>query len=78
MLNQSGIVRGGVRVGRGRKPKEIKAVLHLPDNEQVIQQFGKKMADFYAAQVEKRLQSMPKERKLEIVQGLMDNYKKNA
>ena len=51
----------------GQKKKEIKAVLHLPENVNTIRRFEKKMCDFYAAQVEQRLQSLPKEKKLEVL-----------
>ena len=58
----------------GRKTKEIKAVLHLPDNEHAIRQFEKKICNFYTKQVEQRLGPLPKERKLEALQALIKNY----
>ena len=58
----------------GRSKKEIRAVLHLPDNEQALRQFEKKICDFYAAQVERKLHSLPKDKKIEIVDALIANY----
>jgi hypothetical protein len=63
---------GGVFVGQKRK--EIKAVLHLPENEQAIRQFEKKICDFYAAQVEQRLHSLPKEKKLEVLKIMLSSF----
>ncbi len=62
----------------GQKTKEIKVVLHLPDNEYAIQRFEKKICDFYASQVEQKLRSMPKERKLEIIDAILSHYAKQA
>lgn len=60
----------------GRKCKEIKAVLYLPESENGICHFDKKICDFYAAQVEKKLHSsnLTKQQKLEILHLLMDDY----
>ena len=55
----------------GRQRKEIKAVLCLPKSGKALHQFEKRMSDFYAAQVEKRLQSLPKEQKLEVIDALL-------
>jgi len=55
----------------GRQKKEIKAVLVLPKSEKALRQFEKKICDFYAAQVEQRLQSLPKEKKLEVIDALL-------
>ena len=63
---------GGVFVGQ--KKKEIKVVLHLPENEQAIRRFEKKMCDFYANQVEKMLHSLPKEKKLETLQSMISSF----
>jgi len=54
-----------------RQKKEIKAILHLPKSEHAQRQFEKKMCDFYIAQVEKRIQSLPKQQKLEVVDALL-------
>ena len=56
-----------------RQKKEIKAVLHLPKSDQALRQFEKRMCDFYAAQVEKRLHSLPKEQKLEVLNAMLSN-----
>jgi hypothetical protein len=58
----------------GRKSQEIKAVLHLPESEIGMRRFEKKMGDFYASQVEKRLLPLPKKQKLEVLQALIDNF----
>ena len=58
----------------GRQRKEIKAVIVPPKNKQAIRQFEKRMCDFYAAQVEKRLHSLPKEKKLEVLDSLISVY----
>jgi len=54
-----------------RCKKEIKAVIVPPKSERAKQAFQKKMCDFYAAQVERRLQSLPKEQKLEVIDALL-------
>ena len=59
-----------------RQKKEIKAVLHLPKSDQAIRQFEKRMCDFYAAQVEKRLHSLPKEQKLEVLDAMLSSTNK--
>ena len=58
-----------------RKKKEITAVLHLPESEQAIRQFEKRICDFYVAQVEKRIRSLPKEQKLEVIDALLLHFK---
>ena len=58
----------------GRGNKEIKAVLHLPDNERTIHRFEKKLCDFYTAQVEKELRHLSKEKKLEVLQELLTGF----
>ena len=55
-----------------RQKKEIKAVLVQPKSEHTLLLFEKKMCDFYASQVEQRLQSLPKEKRLEVVDALLD------
>ena len=55
----------------GKQKKEITAVIIPPKSEHAKQQFQKKMSDFYAAQVEKRLLSLPKEQKLQIIDALI-------
>ena len=55
----------------GRTKKEITAVLHLPESDRAIRQFEKKLCDFYAAQVERRLQSLPREKKLEVIDAII-------
>ena len=55
-----------------RQKKEIKAVLVQPMSEHTLRLFEKKMCDFYVSQVEQSLQSMPKEKKLEVVDVLLD------
>lgn len=67
-------MKGGVLVGRAKK--EIKAVLHLPENEYAIRQFEKKICDFYATQVEQRLRFLQKEKKLEVLDIMISNYSK--
>lgn len=62
----------------GQKKKEIKAVLHLPDNEYSKRRFEEKIFDFYTAQVEKRLSSLPKEKKLEVLDIMLSSYSKQA
>jgi hypothetical protein len=57
-----------------RAKKEIKAVLHLPDNEQAIRQFEKKLCDFYASQIEKRISSFPKAKKIEVIDAIISHY----
>ena len=59
-----------------RQKKEIKAVLHLPKSGQAIRQFEKRMCDFYAALVEKRLHSLPKEQKLEVLDAMLSSIGK--
>ena len=61
-----------------RQKKEIKAVLHLPKSDQAIRQFEKRMCDFYAAQVEKRLHSLPKEQKLEVLDAILSSTSKQV
>jgi len=55
----------------GRQKKEIKAVLCLPKSDHALRQFDKRMSDFYATQVERRLQSLPKAKKLEVIDALL-------
>ena len=55
----------------GRQRKEIKAVIVPPKSKQGIRQFEKRICDFYAAQVEQRLRSLPKEQKLEVIDALL-------
>jgi len=55
----------------GRQRKEIKAVIVPPKCKQGMRQFEKKICDFYAAQVEQRLRSLPKEQKLEVIDALL-------
>jgi len=55
----------------GRQKKEIKAVLVLPESDNALRQFDKRMCDFYATQVERRLQSLPKKKKLEVIDALL-------
>lgn len=64
----------------GRKYKEIKAVLYISESENGKRRFEKKICDFYAAQVEKKLHSynLTKQQKLEILQLLMDDYTAKA
>jgi len=54
-----------------RHRKEIRAVIVPPKSERAKQQFQKKMCDFYASQVERRLQSLPKKQKLEVIDALL-------
>jgi len=54
-----------------RQRKEIKAVLVPPKSEQAKRRFEKRICDFYATQVEQILQSLPKEKKLEIIDALL-------
>ena len=61
-----------------RQKKEIKAVLHLPKSDQAIRQFEKRMCDFYASQVEKRLHSLPKEQKLEVLDAMLSSTSKQV
>ena len=61
-----------------RQKKEIKAVLHLPKSDQAIRQFEKRMCDFYAAQVEKKLHSLPKEQKLEVLDAMLSSTGKQV
>jgi len=58
----------------GRQKKEIKVVLCLPKSEYALRQFEKRMCDFYATQVERRLQPLPKEKKLEVVDALLATF----
>jgi hypothetical protein len=60
-----------------RKTQEITAVLHLPESEEALRRFEDTMCKFYTAQVEKRLQHLPKEQKLEFIGVLMENYRKS-
>ena len=62
----------------GRIKKEIKAVLHMPESEHAIRQFEKKICDFYVAQVEQKLHSLPKEKKLEVLDIILSSYSKQA
>ena len=62
----------------GRIKKEIKAVLHLPESVHAISQFEKKICDFYIAQVEQKLLSLPKEKKLEVLDIIISSYCKQA
>ena len=62
----------------GRIKKEIKAVLHLPESENAIRQFEQKICDFYVAQVEQKLRSLPKEKKLEVLDIILSSYSKQA
>ncbi|MCL2197982.1 MAG: hypothetical protein FWB80_03565 [Defluviitaleaceae bacterium] len=57
----------------GRQKKEIKSTLHLPKSENAIRRFEETLIDFYAAQVEKGLQSFPKEKKLEILDIMIES-----
>jgi len=61
-----------------RIKKEIKAVLHLPESENAIRQFEKKICDFYVAQVEQKLRPLPKERKLEVLDIMLSSYSEQA
>jgi len=54
-----------------RHKKEIKAVIVMPENKNTLRQFEKKLNDFYIAQVEKRIQHLPKEQKLEVIDALL-------
>jgi len=54
-----------------RQRKEIKAVLVPPKSENAKRLFQKRMCDFYVAQVEQRLRSLPKEQKLEVIDALL-------
>lgn len=60
----------------GRRCKEIKVTLHSPESENGLRCFEKRICDFYAAQVEKKLNycDFTKQQKLELLQLLMDNY----
>jgi len=58
----------------GWTKKEIKAVLHLPESEHAINQFEKKICDFYVAQVEQKLHSLPKDKKLEVLDIIISSY----
>ncbi len=60
----------------GQKTRVIKAVLHLPKNERAVRQFEKKLCDFYASQVELKLVSLPKCKKLEVLDIMLSNYVK--
>ena len=62
----------------GQKKKEIKAILHLPESKPAIRRFEKTICDFYAAQVEQRLNPLPMERKLEVIDIMLSNYNKQA
>jgi hypothetical protein len=55
----------------GRQKKEIKAVIVPPKSKHGMRQFEKRISDFYAAQVEQRLRSLPKEQKLEVIDALL-------
>lgn len=57
------------------KRKVPRAILHLPENEQALRVFEKRIADFYVVQVEKKLTPLPKKGRLEILQALIDNMK---
>lgn len=61
-----------------RIKKEIIAVLHLPESEHAIRRFEKKICDFYVVQVEQRLQSLPKEKKLEVLDAMLSSYNKQT
>jgi len=65
---------GGVMGFVGRQKKEIRAVLVLPKSENALRQFEKKICDFYVTQVERRLQSLPKEKKLEVLDMILSSY----
>jgi len=54
-----------------RHKKEIKAVIVMPENKNTLRQFEKKLNDFYITQVEKRIQHLPKEQKLEVIDALL-------
>lgn len=71
-LQDLSYAKEGVLVAR--KTNEIKAVMHLPESETAIRQFEKKICNFYAAQVEKKLCSLPKKEKLEVLQNLIENF----
>ncbi len=58
----------------GREKKEIKAVLHLPENERSIGRFEKKVCDFYVARVEQRLTSLPRAKKLEVLDIMLGSF----
>ncbi len=58
----------------GQKKKEIRVVLHLPDSQYAIRQFEKKIIDFYVLQVERRLASLPKEKKLKVLDIMLSDY----
>ena len=62
----------------GRIKKEIKAVLHLPKSENAIRQFEQRIVDFYVAQVEQKLHSLPKEKKLEVLDIIISSYSKQT
>ena len=54
--------------------KEVNVVLHLPKNEYAVRQFEKKICDFYVAQVEQKLASFPKKKKIEVINAILANY----
>jgi len=54
-----------------RQKKQIKAVLVLPESGQSKGVFEKRICDFYAAQVERRLLHLPKEQRLEVIDALL-------
>lgn len=62
----------------GRKTTEIRATLVLPNNLNALRQFEQRMGDFYASQVEKRLQGLPKNQKIEVLDSLLATYSKHA
>jgi len=54
-----------------RQEKQIKAIIVLPEGAHGKRIFEKRICDFYAAQVEQRLHSLPKEQKLEVLDTLL-------
>lgn len=62
----------------GKKKKEIRAVLHLPENENAMRQFEKKICDLYISLVEQKLHSLPKEKKLEVIDAILLNQSHQA
>jgi hypothetical protein len=55
----------------GRRNKEIKVILHPP--ERGLSLFEKNVNDFYISQIEKRLNALPKEKRLEVLELLYTN-----
>ncbi len=57
-----------------QKRREIKAVLHMPDNENAIRRFEQRICNFYTTQVEHRLATMTKEKKIEVLDIMIAQY----